>query len=807
MAQPAVRFAVQRARKLCRSLLDAVNDAVIILDPRSLRILDANESALKIYGYSKDEFIGKELKELTHDVRDYSRLFRRRRAIERTDFNKTGGKIDFLVSLSEIDYWGRKAILSINTDIGERKRIETLATSGEKRLRLLIQSISEIVALVDAGGLVLFISPQVERVLGLKVQEVTGRSIFDFVHRDDQQRVTAEYAKTIQEPGEGVPTVARFRNQKGHWVPFEIIANNQLLDPEIAGVIFTARDLRFRIEAEQTIRQANAEFDKHVEERTMELAKANAALRIENQQRRYAEIQLQHSLSLHHATLESTADGILVISNDGFVSGCNQKFMDIWHLPRISISGRRGVDLLLSVVPQVEDSQIFMDGIEALKAKPDSVAFDTILLKDGRILERYSQPQRVEDQIVGRVWSFRDVTHARRLEEELRQSQKMEAVGRLAGGVAHDFNNLLMLISGYADQLLQDPDLPEKHRTYCEQLVDATKRAATLTRQLLAFSRKHPVAPHEVDIKGLISEIGKMLQRLLSDRIQLVINLRGDDLPIMADPSQIELLVMNLAINARDAMPEGGLLSITASNETVGEAKGYESALPTNFVVLEVSDTGVGMSPEVRDRVFEPFFTTKNVGKGTGLGLSTAYGIVEQANGHITVESEPDQGTTFRVYFPRATAAVPEKVATTNTSPAPGHETLLLAEDEEGIRAMTRVYLESLGYKVLEAPNGTEALRISREYEQPIDLLVTDIVMPGMRGDDLASAIQKERPGIAALFISGYADTDKLGVKIPIIEKPFTFPELGKRVRSALDDDRSTEPDKFVQLQQRACLP
>jgi len=383
----------------------------------------------------------------------------------------------------------------------------------------------------------------------------------------------------------------------------------------------------------------------------------------------------------------------------------------------------------------------------------------------------------------------------------------MEAVGRLAGGVAHDFNNLLMLISGYADQLLQDPDLPEKHRTYCEQLVDATKRAATLTRQLLAFSRKHPVAPHVVDIKGLISEMGKMLQRLLSDRIQLVINLRGDDLPIMADPSQIELLVMNLAINARDAMPEGGLLSITASNETVGEAKGYESALPTNFVVLEVSDTGVGMSPEVRDRVFEPFFTTKNVGKGTGLGLSTAYGIVEQANGHITVESEPDQGTTFRVYFPRATAAVPEKVATTNTSPAPGHETLLLAEDEEGIRAMTRVYLESLGYKVLEAPNGTEALRISREYDQPIDLLVTDIVMPGMRGDDLASAIQKERPGIAALFISGYADTDKLAGKIPIIEKPFTFPELGQRVRSYLDDEKSTEPDKSVQLQQPACPP
>src|SRR5438270_528140 len=407
MAQQAVKLSVPRARKLCRSLLHAMNDAVLILASRSLRILDANESALKIYGYSKEEFIGKELKELTHDVCSYSHLLQKQ-SIERTDFNKTGGKIDFLVSLSAIDYWGRRAILSINSDIRERKRIEALATAGEKRLRLLIQGISEIVALVDPEGRVLFISPQVERVLGLTVQEVTGRSVFDFVHPDDRERIAAEYARTVQEPGEGIPALARFRNQKSQWVPFEIIASNQLQDPDIAGVIFTARDLRFRLEAE-TIQQSNAGFDKHIKERTMELAKANAALRIENQQRRYAEIQLKRSLSLHHATLESTADGILVVSNDGFVSGCNQKFMDMWHIPRIDITGRRGADLLLSVAPQIEDPQIFMDGIEALKTKPDFVGCDTLLLKNGRVLERYSQPQRVEEQIVGRVWSFRDI--------------------------------------------------------------------------------------------------------------------------------------------------------------------------------------------------------------------------------------------------------------------------------------------------------------------------------------------------------------------------------------------------------------
>ena len=806
MAQPAAKFAVPNARKLCRSLLDAMNDAVIVFAPKSLRVLDANESALKVYGYSKEEFIGKSLKELTHDPRDFSHLPRHGQSIERTDFNKAGEKIDFLVSLSSIDYWGHKAILSVSRDIGERKRIETLVTSNEKKMRLLVEGISEIVSLIDTEGVVRFISPQVERVLGLPVQDVLGRSVFEFIHPDDQDRAAKEYAKTVQESGEGVPSVVRFKNQQGQWVPLEIIASNQLNDPEVAAVIFTGRDFRFRMEVEQTIRQTNSEFDKHVEERTMDLAKANAALRIENQQRRYAEVQLQHSLSLLHATLESTADGILVISNDGSVSGCNQKFLDIWHIPRIAVESLHDADLLTSAAPQVEDSKAFLDRVEFLKTQPDAVDLATVRLKDGRILERYSQPQRVDEEIAGRVWSFRDVTHSRLLEEELHQAQKMEAVGRLAGGVAHDFNNLLMLISGYANQLLEDPDLPEKHRASCEQLVDATKRAATLTRQLLAFSRKHPAIPQVVDLKGIVSDMGKMLQRLLSDRIQLVVNLRTEDLAIYADPSQIELLIMNLAINARDAMPDGGLLTITTSTEVLDEVKSPESsqAESTHYAVLEVNDTGLGMSPEIQERIFEPFFTTKSVGKGTGLGLSTAYGIAEQANGHITVESEPSHGTTFRVYFPQAVAAVTEKTTVTEMSPAPGHETLLLAEDEAGIRAMTRVYLERLGYKVLEAANGSEALRISQEYREPIDLLITDIVMPGMRGDDLAREIKKERPGIAILFVSGYADLGKLKDNTQIVEKPFTFPELGRHVRSSLDEDKRSKLKGPFQLRQPA---
>jgi two-component system, cell cycle sensor histidine kinase and response regulator CckA len=799
MPPKAAKFAATYAQRLCRSLLDAVNDVILILDSRSLRILDANESALRIYGYSKEELIGKDLKALTSEA-DSMRLVRHGQVVERTDFTKSGQRIDFLVNTSTIDYWGRKAVLSINRDISDRKRIEYIIAGNEKKLRLLIHGISEIVALLDKEGLVRFVSPQVERVLGIPVAAVKGQSVFNFVHPDDRQRVSKEFEKTTQEPGEAIPSVLRLRSQRGQWVPFEVIANNQLQDPDVSGVIFTARDLRYRKETEQALRQSNAEFDRHVEQRTMDLAKANAALRIENQQRRYAESQLRQSLSLLHSTLESTADGILVVSNEGRVSGFNQKFLEMWRIPRMAIEGLRDEDLLATAAPQVEDTQAFLEGVLTLTKNPEAVAFHSARMKDGRILERYTQPQRIGDQIVGRVWSFRDITHSRRLEEELRQSQKMEAVGRLAGGVAHDFNNLLMLISGYANQLLEDPELPVRDRQYCEPLAEATRRATALTRQLLAFSRKQPVTPQHIDLNEAVSDMGSMLQRLVTDRIKLVINLFSGILPVHADPSQIELMIMNLVLNARDAMPEGGLLSITTRSETLTENSGVG---PTQFVVLEVSDTGVGMSSEIKERIFEPFFTTKAVGKGTGLGLSTVYGIAEQANGHITVESEPNHGTTFRIYLPRSNE-VPSRTAITVPPPAYGHETLLLAEDEEGIRNMTRVYLDSLGYKVLEAADGEEALRISREFKGAIDLLITDVVMPGVRGDDLVRIIRNERPDIAVVFISGYAEAGKLDKNAQIVEKPFTFPELGKNVQEALLRNHEANAAKSGDSRKRA---
>jgi PAS domain S-box-containing protein len=789
MSLSGKQFIVSSARKLCRSLLDAVNDVVFIFEPGSSRVLAANKAACKVYGYTKKEMVGKHIQMLTNDPANYLHVLRSGRTFERTDIDKQGRKLEFLVSLSLIDYWGRKAVLSISRDISERKRIEAAISANEKRLQLLLHGISEIVAVLDDKGVVRFISPQVQRVLGIPVSDVAGHSVFDFVHPEDYERAAAEFAKTITEPGEGVPSVVRLKTQKGQWVPFEVIASNQLLDPAINGVIFTARDLRFRTEAEQAVRRANAGFDKQVEERTLDLAKANAALRIENQERRYAQIQLEHSLSLLNATLESTADGIVVISNDGRITSCNQKFLDIWHLPRIAVAGLRSADLLPSLAPQLETPEEFLEDLGDMQTKPDSVGFKVLKLKDGRILERYSQPQRVDDAIVGRVWSFRDITQASRLEEELRQSQKMEAVGRLAGGVAHDFNNMLMIILGYANQLLADPKLPREDRDHCERLVEASKRAATLTKQLLAFSRKHPVHPQVVDMNAIVSEMIKMLQPLLSSRIQLIVNSRAEDLPVYVDRSQLELMIMNMVLNARDAMPEGGILSLTTSSEVLPE----EAILPNTprkFVVLQISDTGIGMPPEIQRRIFEPFFSTKDAGKGTGLGLAMVYGIVERAEGHISVESEPNQGTTFRIYLPLSNHKVVEEQAFVESTPGRGVGKLLLVEDEAGIRMMTSSYLGHLGYTVMEAENGNEALRIFREHSEEIDLIITDIIMPGMRGDDLVREIQNERKDILAIFISGYADIGSLNQEITILEKPFSFPDLGRCVEEILAKKR-----------------
>ena len=406
-----------------------------------------------------------------------------------------------------------------------------------------------------------------------------------------------------------------------------------------------------------------------------------------------------------------------------------------------------------------------------------------------------------------------DVTERRALEQQLRQAQKMEAIGRLAGGIAHDFNNLLMVISGYSEFLLErigpDPAL----RGPAQEISNAAGRATSLTRQLLAFSRKQMLAPKVVDLNGVVTENLKMLTRLIGEDIDLVMVPSLEIGAVKADPGQIEQVVMNLAVNARDAMPQGGKLTIETANVKVDAnyARFHSPVKPGNYVMLAISDTGMGMDTETQTHIFEPFYTTKGL-KGTGLGLSTVYGIIKQSEGYIWVYSEPGKGTTFKIYLPRVDAAAMQVEAPHPLAPnehsGPGRETILLVEDEENLRQLTRQSLENQGYSVVDATDGAAAIRLSQAHKGPIHLLLTDVIMPGMNGRELANQVSSSRPDMKVLYMSGYTENHighngTLDQGITLLQKPFTLPALQAKVREVLD----TPPPKEIHMSARLAQP
>lgn len=383
----------------------------------------------------------------------------------------------------------------------------------------------------------------------------------------------------------------------------------------------------------------------------------------------------------------------------------------------------------------------------------------------------------------------------RQSEEQLRQSQKMEAIGKLAGGVAHDFNNLLMPIMGYSDLLLSHLVPGHALRRYAEQIKKVAKRAASLTHQLLAFSRKQVLQLEVLDLNAVVADMNKMLRRLIGEDIDLITIPDPGLGRIKADPGQIEQVIMNLAVNARDAMPRGGQLTIETANVELDEiyAQRHVGVQPGPYVMLAMSDTGCGMDEETRSRVFEPFFTTKAEGQGTGLGLSTVYGIVRQSGGHIWVYSEPGRGATFKIYLPRIEEAVESsKPSAAKPRLLPqGSETVLVVEDEQDVRALICETLENDGYRILEACDGDEALLVSGQHPGPLHLMVTDVVMPGMSGRTLADCLIALRPGMKVLYMSGYTDNAivRHGVKpgMVFLQKPFTADVLLRKVREILD--------------------
>jgi two-component system cell cycle sensor histidine kinase/response regulator CckA len=437
----------------------------------------------------------------------------------------------------------------------------------------------------------------------------------------------------------------------------------------------------------------------------------------------------------------------------------------------------------------------FRDSIRQLRGQPRYKTVSKYLRKDGRIIEAEIIAHQLESN--GRAVHLvvaQDVGERHYLEEQLRQAQKMEAVGRLAGGVAHDFNNLLMVIKGHTELLMNV--LPPSHQAArkIEQIDRAADRATSLTRQLLAFSRMQVLQPRVMHLNTVVEDMGRLIPRLIGEDVELVLRLAPDLGAIRADASQMEQIIMNLAVNSRDAMPHGGRLVIETANTELDRA--YSTARPVvapgAYVLLAVSDTGIGMDQETQARIFEPFFTTKEQGKGTGLGLSTVYGVVKQSGGFIWVYSEVGKGTSFKIYLPRVDQPIENAGAKQPLVEAPrGTETVLLAEDEQDVRELAREFLESGGYTVLEATDGQDALRVAAARSGRIDLLVTDMVMPGMSGQHLAAQLQQQHPGLAVIYMSGYSEHGATGAvhrasNARLLTKPFSRSAILRAVRESL---------------------
>ncbi len=498
------------------------------------------------------------------------------------------------------------------------------------------------------------------------------------------------------------------------------------------------------------------------------------------------------------ATLGSIGDGVIATDAAGRVRFMNALAEQLTGWAQAEAVGR-DVREVFAIVDERSRDPVPNPAVEALATgAPATLSPNTVLIaRSGaeRPIDDTAAPIRdVSGAVSGAVLVFRDITERRRLEEHLRQAQKMEAIGRLAGGIAHDFNNIMTIIGGFSEFLLADDQPAADRRDSARHIYEAGKRAAALTQQIMAFSRKQILRPAVLNLNAVVRDMGAMVKRLIGSDIEFVTETAPDLGAVKVDPAQIGQVILNLAANARDAMPGGGKLIVTTANAELGAAvaDAHPDVTPGRYALLTVEDTGSGMSAAVLAHAFEPFFTTKGVGEGTGLGLATVHGIVKQSGGHIAVTSTVGQGTTFWVYLPLAEDAPAPTAPREPDAFAKGDETILLVEDEELVRRMTRTVLERSGYRVLEAADGHAAVAVAEAHPEPIHLLITDLVMPHLSGRQASERLARLRPGLRVLYMSGYTEDVLVhqgvgSADADFLPKPFSLVALTNKVREILN--------------------
>ncbi|MGB7623609.1 MAG: PAS domain S-box protein [Terriglobia bacterium] len=723
-------------------------------------LAECNDVMAQLYGFSAaQEMIGTRIGDLlprsdernVETLRQFIRSGYRLSEAETLELTREGDPRNFLNNLVGIIEQGSLVrVWGTQRDITAQKQAEEALRESEERYRRLVEFSPEAIV-VHCEGKFVFINSAAMRLFGAnRTMDLIGTPILNRVHPDHRGVVEARLG-TLLEFKERVPLIEeRFLRLDG-----------TVIDVEVTAIPFVYRN---KPAAQVAIRDITAR--KRAEESERRLLRA----------------------------VEQTDEVIFMTGLDGTITYVNPAFEKVYGFAPAQAIGQNPRIIKSGLLTPQYYEQFWKTLLSGKSVR----GVMTNRRKDGELVTVESSVNPVvnpQGTMIGFISVQEDVTERKLLETQLRQAQKMEAVGRLAGGVAHDFNNLLTAITGYSDLMLMRLPLGDPLRRHAEEIKKASDRAASLTQQLLAFSRKQVLQPKLLDLNAVVADMDRMLRRLIGEDIELV-TLRAEHLgKTKVDPGQVAQVLMNLAVNARDAMPKGGKLTIETSNEDIDEAYASRNAgmHVGSYVVLGVRDTGTGMDSEIQKHLFEPFFTTKEMGKGTGLGLSTVYGIVKQSGGYIWVNSEVGSGTTFKVYLPRhEEVGKPLQISPEQTTPMHGSETILVVEDEDGVRDLVRDILEMNGYTVLEASAGEEALERCRQHPETIHLILTDVVMPQMSGRELAERLVPMKPGIKVLYMSGYTDDTvlhhgALEADMVFLQKPFTPEALARRVREVLD--------------------